>query len=236
MQLSDSNYQSDLYLHFKEIRSDEYRSIIRFFEMHERQINELEFQEYFELKVAYIVSLFQTGSYNAYIRQVARVIEDSICFNVKIFHGRDIFQELLFKKACSHFHLHEHVQARHILHELIKMAPQNEHYIRTQRKVLASKKPAYVRHTRAGSVLIFMLTTLVIAVEILVIRNFWPEYIQTIERLRNLFFSLGITTLIGGDLFHRLQVKRATRSLLQEVRQKKKKRAASQEREEELVG
>ena len=231
MSISDST-QSDLYLHFKEIRSDEYRSIIRFFETHEPQINELAFREYFELKAAYMLSLYQTGSYNAYIRQVDHLIEDTIFYNIKIFQGRDIFQELLFKKACSHFNLREYVQARHILHELIKIAPDNELYLKTLRRLLSSKKPAYVRHTRAGSVLIFMLTTLIIAVEILVVRNFWPEYISTVERFRNLLFGLGITTLIGGDLFHRFQINRRTNHLLKEVRQKRKQSA---EREKELV-
>ncbi|MEO1513940.1 MAG: hypothetical protein AAFV95_02970 [Bacteroidota bacterium] len=235
MSISESKYQSDLYLHFKEIRSDEYRSIIRFFEMHKQQINELDFREYFELKVSYITSLYKTAAYNAYIQQVDSVIEDSIAFNIRLFQGRDIFRELLFKKASAHFHLQEHSQAKHILHELIKMAPDCELYLKTLRKVLSSKKPQYIRHTRAGSVLIFMFTTLVIAIEILVIRNFWPFLTSSVEYFRNILFGLGVATLIGGELFHRFQINRATKQLLQTVRHKKK-RPANQEREEELVG
>ena len=223
MSIPESKYQSDIYTHFKEIRSDEYRSIIRFFETHEQQINDLDFREFYDLKQTYLRALYQIGAYNSFVNLVDDLIEDTIYNNIKNYQGRDIFQELLFKKACSHHYLREFTQAEHILKELIKIAPENQQYSRFLKRNYSSSKPSYVRHTRAGSVLIFMLTTIVIAVEILIVRNFWPEQTSFFEKIRNALFITGLFVLISGDSIHYWLIHRKTNQLLREIKNKKTK-------------
>ncbi|HEB62466.1 MAG TPA: hypothetical protein ENI82_04855 [Bacteroidetes bacterium] len=166
----------------------------------------MEFGEYFELKVVYLIALFEIGAYHKYLSKVEELIAATILHNIKYHKGEDIYQKLLFKKAAAYYHLSQLEKAEHILRELINMNPYDEVVILLLKKCLQKKQPAYVRHTRALSILAFLLSAVIISVEVLLIRNFFQDYTDSFELCRNIVFIVGLLFLLSGDLFHYVQV------------------------------
>lgn len=221
MPVSKSTYHSSVYLHFKEIEAGEFREIVRYYEENAPQIQQLEFEEYFELQISYLNALFEVGSYTKHIKISDQAITTSILHNIKYHKGEDIYQKLLFRKAASHYNLLEFDKARHILRELTKMNPYDEAVIHLLRKCTHKEYPAFIRNTRALSIVLFLLAALIISVEVLVVRTFFPVYASFIETTRNIVFFLSCTILFGGDLWHYLQVRLKVNNFVAKVRQKR---------------
>lgn len=218
---SPSTSKPTLFQLFHEIGASEYRSVIRFFEDHEEPIQSLLFNEYFEMLVAYSEALFETGSYEKHLETANLAIELSVMNNIKIHKGYNIFQQLLFRKSASHYYLMEYAQAEHILRELIKICPSEDLYSRFLIKVLRKRLPSHVHKTRAISVFLFILSALVICVEILLVRPWFPTYTFGVEMLRNGIFFLGWIVLVGGDGLNYLNMHREVKQFEKEVQQNK---------------
>lgn len=221
MHISKSVKHSRVYLNFKEIEIGEFREIVRYFEDNEYQIQHLEFGEYFELKIVYLIALFEIGAYHRYLSKVEELIAATILHNIKYHKGEDIYQKLLFKKAAAYYHLLQMEKAEHILYELIKMNPHDEVVILLLKKCLQKKQPAYVRHTRALSILAFLFAAVIISVEVLLIRNFFQLYADSFEFYRNVVFFFGLLLLVGGDLLHYLQVNNKVNKFVSKARNRK---------------
>lgn len=204
MQLQ-SKYRSKIYRDFRAIGDREWRTIVRYYESCEEQILHLDFEEYFEILDAYTNALFETGAYEKHLLMADAVIEASVMNNVKFFKGEDVFLRTLFKKAASSFQLHDLKQSEHILRELLRIDPYDQQAALFLKKCLRKMHSLLVRQTRAVSILLFLLSALIICVELLVIRPFYPMLDQLVEISRNFIFLLGIVVLAGGDIAHRWQ-------------------------------
>lgn len=222
-QTEDSYSNSHIYLEFKEIEQNEFRNIVRFFESHNSEIAQLEFNEYFELLLTYADALFEIGTYHSYLSVADQAIGITIEHNIKYYHGEDIFFNLLFKKAAAHYNLLEYDKSEHILRELVKMNPGNEMTVRFLKKSIRQNKPGFLKSTRAISVFLFLLTAGIIAIELCLVRPFFAEYISVIELVRNIVFGAGWTILIVGDLFYRWLVNNKVNKFIREVKQRKAK-------------
>ncbi len=203
-----STYHSKIYRGFKEIEPNEHHARVRYYETYEDQIRQLDFSEYFELLIAYTDALFEVGAYQNHVLMADQAIEMSIANNIRFYNKKDIFYELLFKKAASCFNLMQYKEAEHILRELIKIDPYNEMSIRFLKKCLIRKKPKHFLNIRAVCILLFLLSALIISVELIFIRPLYEMYSAEVETARNATFLSGILILSGGELLHRILVKR----------------------------
>ncbi len=222
MSYFQSTYHSRVYKDFKEIESNAHRQIIRFFEKHQRMINRLEFEEYFELLVAYVDALFEIGAYQKHLSLVDEVIENSISSNIHLYKGDDIFYINLFKKAASHFNLHQYDQAQHILRELIKMNPQDKEVISFLKRCRRRRGSKLLSIARAISILLFLLTACIICVEVLFVRPFYEMHASRIEAVRIGTFVMGIFVLLSGDLLHRAIIETRVNGFAEKVKHNKK--------------
>ena len=221
MPISKSTQHSSVYLNFKEIEGREFRELVRYYEDHVKAIQQLEFDEYFELQVTYINALFEIGAYRKYLDLVEKSIEASIVHNIKYHKGEDVFQKLLFKKAASYYHLMEYHRAEHVLRELIKMNPHDEAVILLLKRNLRKSHVKLIRKTRAISIFLFLLAAFVISVELLVVRYFFEEYTSNFELARNGIFILGCLVLIGGDLINYWQVNKSVNAYIEKAKVRK---------------
>jgi hypothetical protein len=203
-----STYRSKVYRDFKEIERSAYRRIIRYFEDHEEEIKKLDFEEFFEVLVAYVNSLFEVGKYQKHLLMVDLVIEESIRQNIEIFHGEDIFKKMLFRKAASLYNIREFNRADYILREIVKIDPANEDAVLFLKKCLCSRMPPYVQQTRAAGIFLILLTAFLYFLEELFIRPFFEMHAGLVETAQFSAFALGCLALLGGDLFHRWSVER----------------------------
>ena len=114
MPLYQSTYHSRIFRDFKEIDAANHRRIIRFYEDKEEDIQRLDFEEYFQLIVAYVNALFEVGAYQKHLLMVDVVIEMTIVHNVERYKGEDIYEKMLFRKAASLYNIMEYAKAEYV--------------------------------------------------------------------------------------------------------------------------
>ncbi|MBL7816416.1 MAG: tetratricopeptide repeat protein [Saprospiraceae bacterium] len=215
--------QSSLFRSFKAIDAGEFRQIVRYYERYEQEVLQLEFDEYFEILVAYTNALFEISEYKKHIKLADIVIETSIIENISEVNGQEIFQSTLFKKASSHYNLFEYKKAIHVLQELLKIDPTDTDSSHFLEHCLREDKPQIAHHSRAISVLFFLLAAFTVAIEMIVVRNFYPDLVSKIEFLRNAMFVLGLNILVLGVLWHRLKIYNEVQQFINCVKKTKKK-------------
>ncbi len=232
MSYFQSTYHSKIYRDFKEIETTAYRQIIHFYEEKEEAIRQLDFEEYFDLLVYYVDSLFETGSYQKHLLMVDVVIENSIEHNIQFRSGEDVFQRMLFRKAASLYHMTEFNRADYILRELIKIDPYYQDAVLFLKKCLRKKEPDLVNHFRAAGIFLFLLTAFIICLEVLFVRPFYHMHADLVETSRISTLLLGCTAIVGGHLIHRWRIEREVNDFTSEIRQKK--RAANRKTEKQI--
>ena len=219
-----SAYSSKIYRGFKEIETHEYLSLVRYYEVYENEIKQLGFSEFFELLITYTEALFEVGAYQNHCSMVDLAIEISIVNNIKFYNKKDIYYELLFKKAASCFNLLKYNEAEHILRELIKIDPQNDLSIRFLNKCLHQKKSKFVRNMRALSIILFLLAALVISIELIIVRPLFEASTSSVELTRNSLFLSGVLILVGSDLVNRFKVNKHVNSFVMAARLRKRRK------------
>lgn len=222
MTSSQSTYHSKTYRRFKEIDKGDYRTIARFFEEHEREIDRLDFEEYFDLRVCYASALFEIGAYERHLQQVDFILERSIEHNVQFFQGEDLFCKTLFQKAASHFNLLNYRKAEYILRELIKINPYYPDAGAFLQKTIYQQRPKFIRATRAVAIALFLLSALLISIELIFIRNLYQEHTTSIEVIRTMVFVVGLMILLGGDVVLRLSIRNQVYKLINQAKEKRR--------------
>lgn len=214
MRLPHEARRSSVYLNFKEIDAQEFRTIVHFYQEYEADIQLLTVEEYFDMSAAYVLALFEVGSYTSYLVSCDEVIESVIYFNINEFEGENIYHKLLFRKAAALYHLMEYEQSEKILRELIRMNPRNEEVVSLLEKCIRAQPPKMVRKARIVSVLFFVVTACVIATEIFIINKLFPELSRETEYLRNSIFVVGWTILASSGLYLRYMARRSVKKII----------------------
>jgi len=203
MRLPHEARRSSVYLNFKEIDSQEYRTIVHFYEEYEADIQLLTVEEYFEMSVAYSTALFEVGAYNSFLAGCDDVIESVIYFNINEFEGENIYHSLLFRKAVALYHMMKYTESEKILRALDRMKPKDKAIFSFLKKCLRAQPPKIVRRARIVSVVLFLITASIIAIEIFVINKFFPTLSIETEYLRNVIFVVGWTILASSGFYLR---------------------------------
>jgi tetratricopeptide (TPR) repeat protein len=221
MSFQQQTYHSQVFRNFKVIDALEYRKIVHFYERYEKSILQLEFEEYFEMVVAYTQALFEVESYRKHIMMADVVIETSISQNITHINKEEIFLSTLFQKAASYYQLQDFAKAEHTLKELIKLQPADPLSIRLLEKVFRDNRPTYIRYARAFAIFTFLIAALGVAIEVLIIRHFLPEWIMMTEWFRNGVFTLGVCALTIPELYHRWHVSDRVKKYVKDIKSRK---------------
>jgi len=223
MSYSSDTFRSNVYHGFKKIEPDAFRALIQYYQENESDIRALDFSEYYELFISYCEALFETGAYQKYLNVCDTALTTTIQNNIKFYKGDDIFKILLFRKAAAHYHILEYKEAEHIVRELIKMNPNDDIAIRFLKKCMRRRRPSYLNHIRGFSIFLFLLSAMVICVEILIIRTFFDEHVFKVEAMRTAIFFLASGLLAGAYLFYRWQVNKKVNTFVEKSKETKKK-------------
>lgn len=218
-----TSLHSNTYNDFKEIDMHAYQLIVDFYAMHEEDIQRLKFHEYFELHLAYIEALLETGLYQNLLKICDETIEAVIQNNIQYYQGEDIYRKLLLRKSAAHYNLLEYHKAEFILKELIKINPKDGHTIRSFRKTQLHRPPNYVQNTRNLGLLLFLFTAMVICFEMVYFGFGKPqtEMELIIEIARNIVFLSGWLVLILGDGIFRWKIFKTTTSFVKTIQSQK---------------
>lgn len=224
MSFQSKTYQSSLFKNFKAIGAGEFRQVVWYYEKHQKAILSLEFEEYFEIQVAYTHALFEISEYQKHIKMADLVIETSIMENIKYVNGQEIFKTMLFRKSASHYNLFEYKKAIHVLRELLKIEPNNHENVLFLERCLRQDRPQIMRHARAIAILLFLMSAFTVSIEVLIIRNFYPEFTYHIELSRNVMFGMGVFVLLSGLIWHRWRSFNEVQKFIQQIKKDKIRR------------
>ncbi len=209
-----SRYTSSIYTEFKDLTGSEPRALARFYEKNQKQIQNLELLEYFDLQVLYLIAIFELGSYHKLLGYIDEPIETCIRHNIVEHDGKDVFQMLLFLKGESYFHTIQFDKAKHIFLELLHMDDANEEYKEALGKTMRKIVPNTIKNTRALSILFFIFSAVVIAVEVLAVKHFFDNYTSIFVIARNMLFALGWITLVFSELYHYYKVQHDVEAII----------------------
>lgn len=213
------NRPADLSAALHSLRGDAHRPVIHFFEKHEEAIRHLNREEFFELLQYYLDALFACGEYARYLQRVEEALLLALDTRVHTIKGEEVFHHLLFRKAASAYHLGKSEQTRHLLRELLRLNPHHRLARRFLIRCLSDGQTATRQVVRAVSILLFLATAGIIAVEVFWVRPFYPEWIARVEALRIAGFALGLAVwLIGEAAIYAMARRQARQPGLRPVR------------------
>ena len=190
--------------------------------MYEDKIADLEIEESFDMLLAYADALFEIGEHEKHLEAADRILEGSVMNNIKFFHGEDIFQKTLFQKAASNFNLYEFEKCDYILREMLKIDPYDRDGALFLKKCLRSMRSATIRKSRNISVLLLIGSAMLICLELLIVRSFFPTHPEGIVFLRTLTLALSVTVLLGGELYHRFRCSREVDNFVWHLKRRNK--------------
>ena len=201
-------YFSKVYRDFRGIEPGAYREVLHFYELHEAEILRAEFEEYFEMLVAYTEALFETGAYRKHLLMADVAIGESMSQELELAYGKAVFTRMLFRKAASHYNLGEYAQAESLTGQLMRIDPNHEEAPRFFIKCRYHQRPGWLHHLRATVIFLFLLAALVICIEVLFVRPFYGMHVHLVETSRNTILVMGLLLLIGGEGLHWVLVRR----------------------------
>lgn len=188
---------SAVYRDLRDIDPADKQRLIRVYEEKEDLIGRLDPLEYFELTVLYVDALFATGAHRKHLLMVDLVIFTSIDQNIQYLEGEDVYERMLFRKAASAFRIQDFPLSEHVSKELIKIYPDQALYERLLRTAKFRQEKGLLQFGRAAAIFGILLTALVIVLDLLVVKNFYPAEHSAMIWLRNDVFLLGLLTLTG---------------------------------------
>jgi tetratricopeptide (TPR) repeat protein len=213
--------RSETYDAFLSIEANAFKEKIRFIEENSFRLRELNADEYFDMMVLYGEALFESGEYIRHTKLADHILEMSIEQNIVIHRLQDVYFETLFKKAAALHNLDQLDPAIHILKELIKINPDHESTkLFLINCIIRQKKPT-VKPYRNVSLVLLLSSALVIAMELGVIRTWWPSWTGIIEIIRNGLFIGGVILLIAGEVIVRYQAVEDVMSFSRSTKKKK---------------
>lgn len=227
MSLLRPTYQSKTYRAFKSIHPESHREIIRFYDENEQAILKLDFEEYFDLLVAYVGALFVIGKYRDHLLLVDVVIEHTIQRNIFSYNGQDLFFDTLTCKGLSYLYTHQYVKAERIFKQLIRIKPQEEETVQYLEKSIRVAGAPVQHWSRAVSIGLLFLAAIVIGIEILLIRPFYEMYVWHFELVRTLLFIMACLAMAGGEWLHWYRSRKKAGLFLKQVQEEKKKSVRS---------
>ncbi len=208
---------SDTYKDFRELHPEAWYRIIRFYESRCLEMESLPVSEHLRICDSYAEALYRIGDHTKLLEVTDSLIDMSMEGTLSPEYSREIFQRALLRKSNVHIRLLEYSKAEKILHQLVNMNPENRKHRWQLSKCKFMTKPNWIRKARACSILCFLISALVILIEILVIQLTYPEYLDFAIALRVGLFALGLGILIFSEVIHGissiLQVKRQANSV-----------------------
>lgn len=201
--------KQEVYLQYFSLADTAYRERVRFYEENPKSLSSLSYDDRLEIDFDYLYCLFELGRYDRYLSKVDPFIELVIVENIYQFHGENIFEELLFRKAACYFQLCEYEKCNNILKQLIKMNPSGAFYIGLY--TISSRRIRNDVFLTIKAVSVMMLIIVMgISIASIFLEPFFQGHIQPLIGLRNVLAVLAIVTLIGKEIFFQFQVYKET--------------------------
>ena len=196
--------ENSTFYQFLEIEQDSHHEKVRFFENNKRSIKSMDFDFRIYVWCDYALSVFEIGRYQEFIKLSDELIPLVVEENVYEVRGISIYEALLFRKGASLFNIHQYREAEYVFSELCKIEKEpinKKAWRKAKYRILKSS----VRFMEAISVLFFIATAVIIAIELFIVATFYPESSAIMEKIRIVTFGFGLLTILGTELYVKLK-------------------------------
>jgi tetratricopeptide (TPR) repeat protein len=184
------SYQRSIYFEFLKIEQNAWKEKVRFFERQYEDILDLEYNDQIEIYYDYTQALYELGDYQHYINIVDELILSVIEHNVTHIKDENVYNNLLFRKACSHFNREELDEGKHILGELIKIDPTNQTYTKAYFQFGVNHAVQIPKSLQVASAINLFLFILTSVAELLLLNPFFGEWQGVVTFLKMTFLIL----------------------------------------------
>jgi hypothetical protein len=208
MKSLDENIES-IYSGYYKLGREAYQEKIRYYERHQKNIELLTLKENLDIEIDYCCALYHVKEYYQFLNRVDKLIYLVIAENIFVYNQVDIYKDLLYKKAEALMETLDFYKAQHVLTELAKMDHENPAIQMAYRKNSIEKLRYEGQGPRAFNIGLIMSAGIIIAFEILYVRNFKTEWINQTEVLRNLILFAGILNMVSHEIWFRIKSKKA---------------------------
>lgn len=197
-----SAISSNVYVAFRSLPKKGWSEVVRLFENKREEITLLSIPKQLDILHMYVESLFELKGHRQIKEEVDQLIYLSLSEEIPVQVGRPYYEDALFWKANAAMHLMEYKESRHILEQLIRINPERKECARKLVKCMYWDKPGYISHFKACAVLLFFISALVIIIEILVIKSFYYNQLETVMLIRNILFMSALSIVGLVELIH----------------------------------
>lgn len=216
--MSDFDFlrKDDLYFRYFRLGSNSYFDKVRFFNNHKNDLQYLEDHRIHDIKLDYILCLFEVGRYNRFLKEVDPIIEMVIQENIFDYNGENIFNLLLKKKAFCFINLKHYPEAISLLKQLMRLEPDNRNipfYFYLCNRKLTTGREEIIK----GVAIVSLLCGLSFKfAETFVVDPFFSHYLSTFSSVTTTFFVTGVVLLIFNEYYRRWEIGRQIKNIQKE--------------------
>jgi hypothetical protein len=185
-----------------------FRDKVRFYESNKALIHYLTYEERIDVDIDYLLCLFEIGKYHKFLSKVDALIETVIVDNIFTFNGKNIYNDLLFKKAACLFNTGQYIKSEKVLKAIVKLDSENKLARLLFGKCKRKQGRDWYEGTKAIAVVMLISAVFVAVAELLIIKPFYSELSSSFSMLKYTCFILGIGSLVGNEMYLRYVVGR----------------------------
>ena len=205
--------ENSTFYQFMEIEQDSHHEKVRFFENNRSSIKSMDLDFRIYVWCDYALSVFEIGRYQEFIKLSDQLIPLVVEENVYEVRGISIYEALLFRKGASLFNIHQYRESEYVFSELCKIEKEpinKKAWRKAKYRILKSS----VRFMEAISVLFFIATAVIIAIELLIVVTLYPDYSAIMEKIRLVTFGFGLLTIFSTELYVKLKSNKDYKQLI----------------------
>ncbi|MGB1216846.1 MAG: hypothetical protein ACPG5P_03165, partial [Saprospiraceae bacterium] len=150
-----SIYSKNLLFAFRRLPERAWMDIIKLYENHQDEIENLLLESELEIKHQYLEALHEIKDYQVLVIASGSFIPLTLDSEINSELGRLYLEDGLYWKSNAQIKLMDYENAAHTLGQLVRMSPEEKIYSQRLLRCLFIMKPNYVRNMRAISIVLF---------------------------------------------------------------------------------
>lgn len=213
-------YQRSTYFDFLKIETKSWRDKVRFFERRYEDIIDLDYKDQLEIWYDYAVACHELGEYSKYNSIAEELIPSVIKNNITHIREENVYNNLLYRKACSLIQLGNIEEGLYILSELVKIDGNDTLYIKTYIQTAlqrALQVPEALKKICVFSVIMFIVLSIA---ELLVVSPFIEDWMTTLAFFKMSFLLL---SFVPALVYFSIEYFKSQRNIYQIVKYAKNK-------------
>ena len=191
----------DFYFKYHRIGSKAFRDKVRFYEENKSYVTQLDYEDRIDVDLDYVLCLFEIGKYHKFLSKVDNLIEVVIMDNIYDYNGLNIYNDLLFKKAACLFNTGQYIKSEKILKSIVKIEPDNDLVRTLYGKCKRKQSRDWYEGTKAIAMVMLMSALSIAFMELLIVRPFYDDYIETFNGMKIFFLISGLLVLLGNEAY-----------------------------------